>query len=434
MNRTVNYGREKQRNTTGIIGFVIILIMASICGLSGLFFYMDAASKASRARQREERFDPWEDGSQVQDAWKTWEIVGLTEEFAADFKETYHYYFAFDREWYPFIIKMKGDLREEYQPYMDYVYEEGAPQPEPMKVRGVAAPIEDDIREFAIESMNILYDDEFMTEDNFESYMGISFLDMTRKPGGKADSFIGRALLICGLVLGIVGAVPLVFIIWARRDLNLAEQRQRENMRRMAAWQNEPEEGDGAGQAGGQGTGGTAWQQPPEQPAGRQQPPSGDQAYHVNGVRLIPVRKSNVFLGILGAVGGSLVGVVLWIAISLIGFIAGIAGFVMLKFALKGYEKLSGKLDKKGALISLFIAALMVCFANVLDYIIALCRAFFEWAASLDTVRYVIVNFGTLMTDTESWGGFILNLILGYGLSIWASFGLIREILHYRER
>ena len=33
MNRTVNYGREKQRNTTGIIGFVIILIMASICGL-----------------------------------------------------------------------------------------------------------------------------------------------------------------------------------------------------------------------------------------------------------------------------------------------------------------------------------------------------------------------------------------------------------------
>ena len=76
----------------------------------------------------------------------------------------------------------------------------------------------------------------------------------------------------------------------------------------------------------------------------------------------------------------------------------------------------------------------MVSFANVLDYIIALCRAFFEWDASLDTVRYVIVNFGTLMTDTESWGGFILNLILGYGLSIWASFGLIREILHYRER
>ena len=99
MNRTVNYGREKQRNTTGIIGFVIILIMASICGLSGLFFYMDAASKASRARQREERFDPWEDGSQVQDAWKTWEIVGLTEEFAADFKETYHYYFAFFIHW-----------------------------------------------------------------------------------------------------------------------------------------------------------------------------------------------------------------------------------------------------------------------------------------------------------------------------------------------
>ena len=105
----------------------------------------------------------------------------------------------------------------------------------------------------------------------------------------------------------------------------------------------------------------------------------------------------------------------------------------MLKFALKGYEKLSGKLDKKGAVISLLIAAFMVFFANVADYVVTLCQAFFEWDASLDTVRYVIMNFGTLMTDADCWGGFILNLMIGYALSIWASFSLIRAILKYKE-
>ena len=140
-----------------------------------------------------------------------------------------------------------------------------------------------------------------------------------------------------------------------------------------------------------------------------------------------------MFLGIIGAIGGSLIGVALWLMISLIGFVAGIAGFVMLKFALKGYEKLSGKLDKKGAVISLVIAAFMVLFANILDYVIVLCRAFFEWDASFDTVRYVVMNFGELMTEFDAWRGFGVNLVVGYGLSIWSSFQLIGQIIRYKE-
>ena len=159
----------------------------------------------------------------------------------------------------------------------------------------------------------------------------------------------------------------------------------------------------------------------------------GDQTYYVNGVKLTPLKKSNMFLGIIGAIGGSLIGVVLWLGISFVGFIAGIAGFAMLKFVLLGYEKLSGRLDKKGAVISLVIAAGMVFFANVLDYVVTICRAFFQWEASLDTVLYVISNFGTLMTDADCWGGFAMNLIIGYALSIWSSFQLIGKILRYKE-
>ena len=144
-------------------------------------------------------------------------------------------------------------------------------------------------------------------------------------------------------------------------------------------------------------------------------------------------KNGNLFLGLIGAIGGSLIGVALWLVIGMVGFIAGIAGFLMLKFALLGYQKLSGKLDKKGAVLCLFIAAFMVFGANVLEFVISLCKAYFEYEASFDTIWFVVTNFIYLMTDYDMWRGFWVNLVIGYGLSIWSSFSLIGSILRYKE-
>ncbi|MCI8984002.1 MAG: hypothetical protein HFG78_16700 [Hungatella sp.] len=449
--KPVNYKKEKHRFNVGIGASVFVLTAGLIFGLTGLFFYMDAIGQAAAAQKREETFDPWADSARNgRLSWMTGKIIGLTEEFAADFKETYHYYFAFDEDWYPFIVKMKGALGEEFQPYEDYVYEDGAQMPEPMTLTGVAIPIEEDIREFAIECLNLLYDEEFITEDNFEDYMGVSLLDTTQKPVGRADFSAGAGFAVLGVVFTAVGLLCLVLNIMNRNRLEAEERKVKENMRRVAAWQSNPwddhqsyedtagydrgtyQENPGYGSdsqipLGSQGT----WQSGGGVESG--QGTGGDQTYYVNGVKLTPLKKSNMFLGIIGAIGGSLIGVVLWLGISFVGFIAGIAGFAMLKFALLGYEKLSGRLDKKGAVISLVIAAGMVFFANVLDYVVTICRAFFQWEASLDTVLYVISNFGTLMTDADCWGGFAMNLIIGYALSIWSSFQLIGKILRYKE-
>ena len=463
MNKIVDYKRDKKNAVKGIVFSVVVLMMGLIGGLTGLFFYLDSASQAAAARQGETVFDPWEDsGEGVQNSWKTWEVMGLTDEFASDFKETYHYYFAIDPEWCFTIVKMKGELGEEFQPCVDYVYEEEAEEPEPVHVRGVAVPIEDDIREYAIEYLNLLYDeDEFMSEEYFEYYMGVSLLDLTQKPAGKAKFGTAMGFGLFGLAMSVWGGILLMANIMQRNDISLKEKKEKEKMHRIATWQSNPDEDDtkyrgaederyrwadgvwtGGSAQGGAGAGEESQGSPRQDPDGNQgwnqsggmgYDFAGNQTYNLNGVRLTPVKKSNVFLGIIGAIGGSLVGAILWVGISLIGFIAGVAGFVMLKFALKGYEKLSGKLDKKGAVISLIIAALMVFFANVADYVVTLCRAFFEWDASLDTVWYVIRNFGALMTDADCWGGFFLNLIIGYGLSIWSSLGLIRWILKYKE-
>lgn len=128
--KPVNYKKEKHRFNVGIGASVFVLTAGLIFGLTGLFFYMDAIGQAAAAQKREETFDPWADSARNgRLSWMTGKIIGLTEEFAADFKETYHYYFAFDEDWYPFIVKMKGALGEEFQPYEDYVYEDGAQMP-----------------------------------------------------------------------------------------------------------------------------------------------------------------------------------------------------------------------------------------------------------------------------------------------------------------
>ncbi|MCI9048120.1 MAG: hypothetical protein HFG71_12810 [Hungatella sp.] len=427
-----SYEKQKRRTTWGIVSSALVLGLSLSIALAGWFFFLDAWGQALRAQQREVWFDPWEDGGKIQNSYKCWNMTGLSEEFAVDFKETCHYCFAFGQTGVPMIVKMEGSL-EGFQPYRDALYVEGAQMPESFLLRGVAAPIEDDIREFAIESLNILYDDEVVSEDDFEDLIGVSFLDTTKKPMGGADFAMGTGCGLFGLVFSGIGIFLLIVNIKRRKNIGLLQEREKEAMRQAAMWQNTGY--DRAHDASSYGTDygrtydSSVWGDERRRDG---QPAKGASAGA--GVRLEPVKKSNVFLGILGAIGGSLLGVGLWLLISFVGFIAGFVGFVMLKCALKGYEVLSGRLDKKGAVMSLIITAFMIFFANGLEYVIALCRAFFELDASFDTIWYVVMNFGELMTETQSWGGFYMNLVLGYGLSIWASYRVIWSILNYKEQ
>ncbi len=430
MSPAVSYEKQKCRAVTGIVSSAVVLGLSLSIALAGWFFFLDAWGQALRAQQRETWFDPWEDGGKIQTSYKCWNMTGLSEEFAMDFKETYHYCFAFGQTGVPLIVKMEGSL-EGFQPYRDALYVEGAQLPEAFMLRGVAAPIEDDIREFAIESLNILYDGQVVSEDDFEELIGVSFLDTTKKPMGGADFAAGIGCGMFGLVFGGIGIFLLMVNVKRRIRIGRLLEKERESMRQAAAWQNTAY--DTAYNTAYDGTGSTDYGRGYDSSVWGNES-RGSQSAAASGVRLTPLKKSNPFLGILGAIGGSLLGVVLWLFISFVGFIAGFAGFVMLKCALKGYEILSGRLDKKGAVISLFITAFMIFFANGLEYVIALCRAFFELDASFDTIQYVLMNFGQLMTETQSWGGFYMNLVLGYGLSIWASYRVIWSILTFKEQ
>lgn len=418
--RQTDYRQQKKTAAIGIAAGIIAILAGAVLAGVGLFCFLDAKVESGKSQAREEWFNPWERGWSNQDSYKTLDAVALSYDFAVDFKETYHYYFAFDEEWYPYIIKMKGDLSPECQTLVDYMFgDESMDMPEPVEFRGVAAEIEDDIREFAIESMNEMYGEEFMDDGNFEDYLGVSFLDTTKKTMGRADFSTAYTLLGFGGAVVLAAAFLMAVNIKKRKAAVLAEEKERMLVSQMSTYCSDvPSPGE-----------------PEDLQSVIDRMPTEEKRSELDSImqEQPSEKKGNMALGIIGALGGSLVGVALWLVLGMVGFIAGIAGFVMLKFALLGYQKLSGKLDKKGAVICLVIAAFMVFGANVLDYGISICKAYFQFDASFDTIRYVALNFSSLMTEHDMWGGFFTNLLIGYGLSVWSSHSLIGAILSYRE-
>lgn len=136
---------------------------------------------------------------------------------------------------------------------------------------------------------------------------------------------------------------------------------------------------------------------------------------------------SNVFLGIIGAIIGAAIGGIAWLILGRIGYIAGIAGYFMMYLAIRGYRKLSGFLDKKGQMISLIIALLMIFFANYLSYAIDYCKYTYG-SYSIGNIFNAFMKIPSFLTVIGGWGDFILNLVIGYGLSIWSGFNIIKSV------
>lgn len=97
--------------------------------------------------------------------------------------------------------------------------------------------------------------------------------------------------------------------------------------------------------------------------------------------------RTNPLLGIVGAIGGALIGAVLWVILYQIGIIAYIAGIAIVFCACKGYILLS-KSDKLGGIISAIIISVLVLFAAI----------FFCWG--LDIYNTLITEIDITMFDS----------------------------------
>lgn len=130
-------------------------------------------------------------------------------------------------------------------------------------------------------------------------------------------------------------------------------------------------------------------------------------------------------LGVIGAFIGSLVGVAVWILLYQIGFIAGISGVVMTICALWCYEKLAGKQDKKGVIVTLIVIIIMGFAANFICYGIEIYKAFKEDGITIiDGIKYVpeFLKYDDIKRD------FIIDLLMGYAFCLFGSFQKLKSV------
>ena len=76
-------------------------------------------------------------------------------------------------------------------------------------------------------------------------------------------------------------------------------------------------------------------------------------------------RKSNVLMGLLGAVVFSLIGCAIWVVIGSFGYISYIGGLALSFHTITGYKLLGRKFDGRGILVCLIVVVLAVFVSNV---------------------------------------------------------------------
>lgn len=138
------------------------------------------------------------------------------------------------------------------------------------------------------------------------------------------------------------------------------------------------------------------------------------------------VKSVNLPLGIIGALAGSLIGVIAWVLIYQLGIVAGITGFIMSVACLKGYEMLGGRLDKKGIIIGVLIAIAMLFIAEMIALGFEIQSAYGEYGMTIgimDSMKQIPLFLG----ESEVLFGVIKDLGVGYVFMIAASFSYIKS-------
>ena len=137
-------------------------------------------------------------------------------------------------------------------------------------------------------------------------------------------------------------------------------------------------------------------------------------------------KRENMLLGIIGALAGVLLGAVLWVILGQVGFIAGIAGYAIVFCGMKGYGMRGRVLSKKGIVICILLSIVAVVGAEMVSLAII---AFNELNEVYDiTLGDAFRLLPDLMKEPELAGAVAKDLIIGYALSIWASYSSVKSI------
>lgn len=130
---------------------------------------------------------------------------------------------------------------------------------------------------------------------------------------------------------------------------------------------------------------------------------------------------SNLPLGLIGALVGSLPGVALWIIMLQGHWIAGVAGMVIFLGAMKGYEMLGKNVDRKGVVVCALITVVMIFLAN--DFALRLSYVLWNDMSFEEVNR----NWSRILESESTKFVYIEHLVIGYFLSAIGLVGSIKQ-------
>lgn len=140
-------------------------------------------------------------------------------------------------------------------------------------------------------------------------------------------------------------------------------------------------------------------------------------------------RRINWITGILGALVGTMIGMALYIAIYQFGFIAGIAGVVMMVCSIRGFELLGHGLNIPSVIFCIVLVLVAVYVSNRLAMAVEI---MLEWEYDLPTSltqldRLIAGNSGVAEA-------YLKNLGMGYVLTIFAIVPSVRNLIRGRRQ
>ena len=234
-------------------------------------------------------------------------------------------FFVFDSDMSSFIVCMDMTRFEnEFQEIYEYTFSESTQIPEAGVVEGYAMPIEEDLRAIAIEEFNVLWDEDILTEENFEEYLGSFYLDTTYQPGAEEESPLST--IFAGIFILAIGIYMIYYVTKGYKKVTKKIQEQ-------SAFAEEKEE---------------------KEP--------------VKNTVDLPIPR-NLFATLLAVVIGAALGGLVWIFFYKLGRIAAISGYLAVIGAVWGWSKFGRREMTGGAWGLCILTGIgMIFLANYVSY------------------------------------------------------------------
>ncbi len=309
-----------------------------------------------------------EESIDIYDATEVDEFVYAPVQYMTDYAAYYEsmenmkFYIAIDEEWNCAVVCIHDDDIEDYEEYIDWLYEESWDNPpEPAYIEGYAQEFDRELKELIIEAFEYDFGEGYVDLDNFEEYFGPYYIQVGGKNSAFGMSNIGLALAIVGLVLAVIGAVKLL---------------------------KKPE----------------------------QAPVPGN---YTSGP-IIEEPQGNILLGIVGAVIGAALGGLIWAVIGILGYIVGWVGVLTIVLSYGGYKLLARKGGALGVFISIVLSIAAIFAGHYMAWAWTYYKAMNESIGGFTSLGRSVMELAPYLDRTDGWGDFATDLVKGYGLMLVA--------------